>query len=375
MRLALDVSAVPDRPVGAGVYTVALARGLAAEPDLDLHLITRQGDERWSAIAPATSVHAVVPTARPARLAWEQTGAARLARRIAPTCWHGPHYTAPLRAPVPTVVTVHDLTFFDHPEWHERTKVAFFRPMIRAAVRRADAIVCVSEHTAERLRTRLGPTSPIHVVPHGVDHRRFRPTEDPGPDLELLARHGITPPFVAFAGTIEPRKNLAALVGAFARLAPDRPDLRLVLAGGDGWGATEVRRAVADRGVATRVVRPGYLPDDALVALFRQAAVVAYPSREEGFGLNILEALACGAPLVTSRGSATEEVAGAAALLVDPDDELALAAAIRRALDDPAVASRLRQAGPEHAATFTWTRSVAGHLAAYQAVAAGMEVA
>jgi len=366
VRVALDVSAVPDRPVGAGVYTVALARGLAAEPGIDLHLVARRGDERWEGFAPGATVHSVVPPLRPARLAWEQAGAPRLARHLGPICWHGPHYSLPLRAPVPTVVTVHDLTFFDHPEWHERSKVTYFRPMIRAAVSRADAVVCVSAHTAARLRDRLGPDGPVVVVPHGVDHERFRPAAASGPDLEALARHGIVPPFVAFAGTIEPRKNLTSLVAAFARVAPAHPGLRLVLAGGDGWGADAVRDAIAGSGVATRVVRPGYLPDDALVALFRRAAVVAYPSREEGFGLNVLEALACGAPLVTSRGSATEEVAGTAALLADPDDEADLADGLRRLLDDPACAARLRSEGPIRAAEYTWTRSVAGHIEAYR---------
>jgi len=367
--VALDVSAVPDRPVGAGVYTVALAAGLATAPGIDLHLVARRGDGRWATLAPGATVHSVVPPLRPARLAWEQTGAPRLARRLAPSCWHGPHYTLPLRTPVPTVVTVHDLTFFDHPEWHERSKVTYFRPMIRAAVRRADAVVCVSAHTAARLRARLDPDAPVAVVPHGVDHERFRPAVIAGPDLEALARHGIVPPFVAFAGTIEPRKNLGALVGAFARIAPDHPGLRLVLAGSDGWGAEAVRDAIARSGAATRIVRPGYLPDDALVALFRQAAVVAYPSREEGFGLNVLEALACGAPLVTSRGSATEEVAGDAALLADPDDETELADGLRRALDDPACAARLRTTGPMRAAEYTWARSVAGHIEAYRRAA------
>ena len=194
MRLALDVSAVPDRPVGAGVYTVALARGLAAVPDMDLHLVARQGDRRWTTLTPGATVHAVVPAPRPARLAWEQAGAPALARRLAPDCWHGPHYTVPLRSSVPTVVTVHDLTFFDHPEWHERSKVRFFRPMIRAAARQAAAVICVSEHTAARLAVHAPPRGPVLVVPHGVDHERFRPDADPAPDLDLLDRHGITPP-------------------------------------------------------------------------------------------------------------------------------------------------------------------------------------
>ena len=163
------------------------------------------------------------------------------------------------------------------------------------------------------------------------------------------------------------RKN-ATFERAFAGVAHDRPDLQLVLAGGEGWGIGEVRDAVAASGVATRIARPGRLPDAAVPALYRRAAAVAYPSHEEGFGLPALEALACGAPLVTSAGSALAEVVGDAALCVPPGDDVALAAALRAALE-PDVAARLRAAGPARAARFRWDESVAAHVDLYARVA------
>ena len=172
MRVLLDVSAVPARPVGAGIYTVALASGLGDPPDVDLHLLTRADDaERWATIAAGAEVHADAPVRRPARLAWEQARGATLAKRVRPDVWHGPHYTMPLRADVPCVVTIHDLTFFDHPEWHERSKVVFFRRMIRAAARRATGLVCVSAYTADRLRA-LDPSA--RRGDRGVSRRRSR---------------------------------------------------------------------------------------------------------------------------------------------------------------------------------------------------------
>jgi glycosyltransferase involved in cell wall biosynthesis len=366
VRVLLDVSAVPARPVGAGVYTIAMAHGLDARGDVELHLLTRHADaKRWSSIAPGAVVHADAPDPRPLRLAWEQLGAPGLARRLRPDVWHGPHYTMPLRASVPAVVTVHDLTFFDHPEWHERSKVAYFRRMIRAAAARADILVCISAFTAARLRANCRPRGEVVVVPHGVDHERFTPAVHLERDDAALAPHGITAPYVAFSGTIEPRKDVPTLVRAFADVARARPDLRLVVAGGDGWGAAAARDAIAASGVSTRVLRPGYLPHDTLTALFRRAAAVAYPSFEEGFGLPALEALACGAPLVSTRGSAIEEIVGDAALLVPPRDHRALGHALARILDDDTLAARLRRDGPERAAKFTWDRSVAGHLDAY----------
>jgi len=375
VRLLLDVSAVPARPVGAGVYTTNLARALDAAGRVDLHLLARHHDgDRWARLAPGAVCHPLVPTARPARLAWEQARAPSLAERLGVDVWHAPHYTLPLRLSRPAVVTVHDLTFFDHPEWHQRAKVAFFRPMTRAATIRAAVVVAVSGVTARRLEEVLSPPGPVVTIPHGVDHVRFcpGPLGDPG-DLAALASLGVRPPYVAFVGTMEPRKAVPAVVDAFARLAPGRPGLRLVLAGRDGWGTEAVRAAVAGSGVATRVVRLRWVPDEALPALLRQAEAVAYPSLEEGFGLPALEALACGAPLVTSVGSPMAELAGEAALAVPPGDAAALAVALEKLLDDPGLRDRLRAAGPEAAESYTWEASASRHLEAYRLAAEGAE--
>ncbi len=366
MRLLLDVSAVPARPVGAGVYTLEIARALARYTDLDLHLVTRRDDAaRWAEVAPGATVHAEVPTPRPARLVWEQVQAPKLAARVGADLWHGPHYTAPLRLAIPTVVTVHDLTFFEHPEWHERTKVAFFRRMIRASTARAAAIIAVSDHTGRRLQAVLAPRAPTFVAAHGVDHTRFTPLD--ADDLARLHHAGIRPPYLAFAATLEPRKDVPTLIRAFARIAEDCPDLKLVIAGRDGWGATAVKDAAAASGHTTSIMRVGWMEDDLLPAFYRRSEAVAYPSLEEGFGLPALEALACGAALVTTTGSAMEDVVGTAARLVPPRDETALAAALLRVCTDAEEQQRLRAAGPVRASEFTWEASAERHLAAYAA--------
>jgi glycosyltransferase involved in cell wall biosynthesis len=370
VRVLLDVSAIPARPVGAGRYVEELTRHLAglAEPELTL-LCRRSDGARWTALHPRAATRNVAPDGRPARVAWEQLRGHLQAVDAAADVWHGPHYTLPRRLDRPAVVTVHDLTFFDHPEWHEPVKVRFFRHAIADAVRRARAIVAVSEATAARLRAVLAPDAPVTVAPHGLAHQRLSP-HDPGDDGARLRRLGVDAPYVAFVGTLEPRKDVPTLVAAFAAVAARRPDLRLVLAGPDGWGVAAIREAVAAHRIATRVVRLGYVDEAALAALYRGAAAVAYPSLDEGFGLPGLEALACGAPLVTTSSTPFAAALADAALVVPPADPDAVADALERVLTDAEVADRLRAAGPPLAAGFTWERSLAAHLEAYREAAA-----
>ena len=375
-HLSIDLSAVPVQPVGAGRYTSDLTRALAARRDVVLTAWCRRNDDaRWGALGPAMAAdtRAVAPASRPARIVWEQLRLPRLVDHAGVAVHHGPHYTMPERAAVPCVVTVHDLTFFDHPEWHERSKVPFFRRAIRHAARRAAAVVCVSGVTARRFEERCAPTGRVFVVPHGVDHAVFRPAAgdtDTSDDATVRAL-GVRPPYVLFLGTLEPRKKVPDLVAAFDRVASGRTDLSLVLAGRPGWGVRAVDQAVAAAKAGERVHRTGYVADAAVPALLRAAAAVAYPAVEEGFGLPALEALACGAPLVTTEGTAMAEMAQGAALLVQPGSVADLADALASAVDGGPDQRHRTRTGLEIAATHTWEASAARHVAAYRWAAAG----
>jgi glycosyltransferase involved in cell wall biosynthesis len=374
LALSLDVSAVPERPAGAGYYTMELARGLSGRDDVSLTMIARRGDEhRWRTLAAGrAAVVGPVPMSRPGRLVFEQIRLPGLLRTLGVALHHAPHYTMPERAPVPSVVTIHDCTFFDHPEWHVRSKALLFRRAIRHAARHAAALVCVSEVTATRLRACCDVRAPIVVAPHGVDHQRFSPVEPtPGSDRILLAESGVpdTRPLVSFVGTLEPRKGVASLIASFDRVADTQRDAVLVLGGQLGWGLTEIEQALARSRHSDRIVRTGYLPDAAVPALLRQSTVVVYPALEEGFGLPALEALACGAPLITTEGTAMAELAQGAATLVRPGDDTSLTDALGTALEAGRGAIEVAQRrafGLSVAAKFTWESSVARHVEAYE---------
>jgi glycosyltransferase involved in cell wall biosynthesis len=375
LRLSVDVTAVPSRPVGAGQYTLELVRELGDRPEVDLVAVARRGDgPRWAATAPVSQVVAEAPEPRPLRLAWEQVGLPRLLRRESVDVHHAPHYTMPEYSRVPCVVTVHDLSFFEAPEWHQRSKVLLFRRAIKVAARRAAVVVCPSQSTADELHRWCRVSAPVMVARHGVDLDRFAPTEPwPGADAVRLAgvdeRLVDGSPFVVFVGTLEPRKDVPTLVSAFAAVADRHPEARLVLAGGAGWGAAQVEAAVTASGIGDRILRTGYLPDEVIPALLRTSTAVAYPALYEGFGLPALEALACGARLITTSGSAMEEVAGDAALLVPPGDVGALADALEAVLGGAGLDDDRLRRGLAIASRHTWAASADRHLEAFRLAA------
>jgi glycosyltransferase involved in cell wall biosynthesis len=260
----------------------------------------------------------------------------------------------PVATRKPFVVTIHDLGPLTHPEFFRNTRPWVMQRSLAQAVRQAAAIVCVSQSTADEVDRLVGNGigQRIHVVPEGVSAEFFEPA-----DPASLAGLDLPPagvPFVLSAGAISPRKNVQGVVKAMAALAADLPH-HLVLVGGEGWDTDAVTLELRDRpALSGRVHLLGYVSDPALRALYAAAAVYVHPSLYEGFGLPVLEAMACGTPVVAADRTSLPEVVGEAGLLVDPLDTAALADDIRAICTDAAVAAAMSRKGRARAATFTW---------------------
>ncbi|WP_225753651.1 glycosyltransferase family 1 protein [Actinotalea sp. Marseille-Q4924] len=370
MRVLVDATAIPADRGGVGRYVDALLPEVA-RAGVDVVVACQERDAAgFAETVPTAEIVAVRHRGRAARLAWEQVALPALQRSTRPDVLHSPHYTLPAAGRTPVAVTLHDATFFSHPDHHSAVKRQFFRRAIRVAARRADAVVVPSRATAEEVERYVGrPAGSVHVAPHGVDLERFRP-QDPAVLARCAARLGLEGrPYVAFLGTLEPRKNVPALVRGWVDAVHDLPEPpALVLAGGRGWDQG-VDPAVAEVPGHLTVLRPGYLPLDDLAPFLGGAVVVAYPSVAEGFGLPVLEAMACGATVLTTRETSLPEVGGDAVAYCGTSAR-EIADALRALLGDEARRAALSADAVARAATFTWERSARVHVAAYEAAAA-----
>ena len=368
-RVLVDATAVPADRGGVGRYVDGLLAALAAG-GADLTIVCQRSDaERYSRMTGSAEVIAA-PAAiahRPARLAWEQTGLPLVAAQVGADVLHSPHYTMPLRAGKPVVVTIHDATFFTQPDVHTSIKGPFFRSAIKTALHRSARCVVPSKATRDELiRVLDADPTRIDVAYHGVDRNTFHVPSDTERQLvnTRLGLRGL--PYIAFLGMLEPRKNVPSLVRGWVKAVQHRPEApapALVLAGGSGWD-DEIDQAITEVPSNLRVLRPGYLKFSDLRGFLGGATVVAYPSHGEGFGLPVLEAMACGAAVLTTQRLSLPEVGGDAVAYTEGDPD-SIATGLAALLDDPERRRRLGEAAVARSAEFTWAASAEAHLAAY----------
>jgi glycosyltransferase involved in cell wall biosynthesis len=288
----------------------------------------------------------------------------RIMREEGAVLYHATEHLLP-RLNAPTVLTVHDLIFERYPEHHTRRNRWYLRVAMPLFVRAASAIIAVSRHTQADLVELYGADpGKIHVVYEGVDERFY--SASPAEVARVRGAYSPDRPYLLMVGTLEPRKNHAAALAAVARLKAWGWPHRLLLVGGQGWLFEPIRRRIDELGLAGDVQFAGYVPDADLPPLYTGAACVLVPSLYEGFGFPVLEALACGAPVVCSNTSSLPEVAGDAALLVTPEDHEELAAAVHLLLSQPQAAGELAAAGRRQAARFRWEACARETMAVYE---------
>jgi len=306
------------------------------------------------------------------RIAWEQIALPRQLQRIRADVVHGLVNVLPLTAATPGVVTVHDLSFLRVPHLLPRAKRVYQARLCAASVRRARRVIAVSQQTADDLMAFFGTdAAKISVIYNGVAET-FRPAANAADTAAFRQRNGLPTRFVLHVGTLEPRKNLVRLLRAFAQYkaqtGPRSVDVKLVLAGGRGWFFQHLFAEVVRLRLEKEVFFPGFVPETELPDWYRAACACVYPSLLEGFGLPVLEAMACGTPVLCSRIASLMEVAADCAITFAPTDEMGLAAGLALVLEQPALRAELRQRGLARAAQFSWQRTAQETLSVYEKI-------
>jgi glycosyltransferase involved in cell wall biosynthesis len=361
--ISIDATALNAQRTGTVTYVTEILACINRDPALHYRFVVFvtannrphfEGlglDQRFTLI--------MAPTGRLARLLWQQTAMIWHLRRQQIAVHWGPTFVLPWIAPCPCVVTVHDMTFELFPQAHERVKRVYFPLMIRLAVARATTVLAISANTAKDLAHLIPASrSKTRVTPLAANLPRALKPEQP------ITPAPIQPPFILSVGTIEPRKNLHRLVAAWQQLSDgERGGHRLLVVGATGWLVNDLQ---ARAGNDDSVVFAGHVSDQQLSASLHAATAFVYPSLYEGFGLPVLEAMAHGVAVLTSAVGATQEVAGEAALLVDPESVQDIRAGLARLLTDGQLRERLAKAGRARAAEFSWAKTTAQTLAAIE---------
>jgi glycosyltransferase involved in cell wall biosynthesis len=358
LRVALTIEQCWHRvPGGTAVAAIETARALTAREDVDVIGVAARhpqpAPEPWT---PPIRV-AQLPLPRPALYeSWHRFRWPPVQHGTGPVdVVHATTFAIPPESAA-LVVTVHDLAFLRHPTHFTRRGLRLFHRGLQLAKRGAAVVLCASDTTLQECRDAGFEGSRLMKVPFGVDAARAG--QD---DVERVRRrYGLANEYLLWTGTIEPRKNLAGLMSAYRELDGD---IQLVLAGPEGWHEDLGARL---RGLENRVRALGFVPKEDLAPLYAGASVFCWPTLLEGFGFPVLEAMAQGAPVVTSRGTSTEELARDAGVLVDPHDPRSIAEGIRSVLEDEGLARKLHELGPARAAEFSWDRTAELTVEAYR---------
>ena len=369
MAIYIDISAAVHGRAGLGRYAESLARALVQEHPKRFAFFYNR-DRKTSPLAGLESVptQTVCAGYKPWRMAvWLGQFLGLGFERLVPEAelYHATeHLLLPLRR-VPTILTVHDLIYHLFPEHHKPLNFWFLNRAMPLFVQRARAVIAVSESTKQDLIRCYGVHPDKVTVVHEAAAPHFRPAL-PEAIAAVRTRYGLPEGFILTVGTIEPRKNLSRLLDALQRLRQKGDDARLVMVGSKGWLYEGFFRRLEELQLGDAVLLPGYVPDADLPAVYSAATLCVLPSLYEGFGLSVLEAMACGTAVVCSRASSLPEVSGDAARYFDPTDVDEMAEAIETVWHDEALRAEMGRRGLAQAARFSWARAAEETMAVYQ---------
>ena len=365
MIVGYDATTLGGETSGVGGYTRRLLDALVAgaDPSIERLLVL---SNRPVPIEPGPRVEIHAQGRLGPRALWMQLELPRLLGRLRPDLVHFTNYMAPLSIRVPYVVSFHDLTLRLLPHLHTLKKRLLTSALLPRVARGARLVLTPSESSSSDVVQLLGvEPARVRTIPYAAA-ATFRPVAE---GAAALAARGVRGPYLLHVGTLEPRKNLPLALRAFARIAGRFPDTTFVVAGPRGWDHGAARREAVRSGLTSRAVFLGYVPEEELPRLYSHAAALVYPSLYEGFGLPVVEAMACGAPVLTSLSSSLAEIAAGAAVLVDPQNEAALAAAMAALLSDEGLRVELREKGFRRAASWSWRRTAERTVEAYREAA------
>lgn len=371
MNILIDYTQIPLQRAGVGIYAYNLVAELAKlDANNRYFLLVQDDDPSLDKIVGENftilKIRATVFRRFFLRVLLEQLYIPWIAYTHKIDIVHSLHYSFPLICPAKKVVTICDMTFFLFPELHKTIKVFFFRLFICLSSIWADRVICISEATRKDYLERFGGAVGKSLTVSLGKGKEFVPDVAMSLITEVKRKYHIAGDYILFIGTIEPRKNIANLLRAFHLLLLDGTDMQLVITGKKGWHYDEVFRLVEELHLADKVIFTGYINENEKPLLLNGATIFTYPSRYEGFGIPVLEAMACGVPTVTSNISSMPEVAGQAAVLVNPDAPNEMFEAIRHLLLNPAEQKAFRDKGLAQAAKFSWARTARETLAVYQ---------
>lgn len=373
MHITIDYTPAAHQRAGIGRYTRGLVDALADLHPLHqftLFVLGRAGLHHVPANLPTNFRLRFVPLSdRWATVLWYRLFLPLPVELLAgrTDLFHGPSFTLPPSLG-PSLLTVHDLSFLRYPQGAHPPLLAWLGKAVPHSLRHASHILADSENTrTDLIELMQVPSERISVVGAGVDER-FRPVTDASVLNRTQKRYRLPERFILGVSTLEPRKNFTGLVAAFDQMAvkPAHADLHLVIAGGKGWNYEPIFAAARSSPFGERIHFPGFVSDEDLPSLYSLATVFAFPSHYEGFGIPVLEAMACGTPVVCANNSSLPEVAGAAALMVDAADVPGLAGAMEELLVDSSLRERLVEQGFAQARRFTWEAAARRLLAVYE---------